>query len=100
MPLVRVLEHGHVTIPKPFRDALGLKKGDVAEAELLEDGRIMLIPKRLVRERAWDDLVTLLQELRNQGGDMSEADVLEDVVRAVEDYREKKYAQESADRSG
>ena len=100
MPLVRVLEHGQVTIPKPFRDALGLKKGDVAEAELLEDGRIMLIPKRLVRERAWDDLVTLLQELRNQGGDMSEADVLEDVVRAVEDYREKKYAQESADRSG
>jgi len=34
MFIVKVLEHGQVTIPKKFRLALGLEKGDLAEAEL------------------------------------------------------------------
>ena len=34
MPIVKVLEHGQVTLPKQFRDVLGLQKGDLAEAEL------------------------------------------------------------------
>jgi AbrB family looped-hinge helix DNA binding protein len=99
MPLVRFLEHGQVTIPKQFRDALGLKKGDVAEAELLDDGRIVLVPKRLVREKAWNDLASLFQALRERSGDMSEEDVLEDVIRAVEEYRAKKHAQGNAGRA-
>ncbi len=50
MPIVRILEHGQVTIPKKFRDMLGLKKGDLAEAEL-EGDRIMITPKTLTAER-------------------------------------------------
>ena len=34
MSVVRLLDHGQVTIPKRFREALGWKKGEVAEAEL------------------------------------------------------------------
>ena len=50
MPIVRILEHGQVTIPKKFRDMLGLKKGDLAEAEL-EGDRIMITPKTLTAEK-------------------------------------------------
>lgn len=47
MPLVKVLRHGQVTLPKEFRDILGVIEGDLMEAEL--DGfRILLKPKEVV----------------------------------------------------
>ena len=43
MSTIKILQDGRVTIPKHIRDALGLKKGDVAEAKLEED-RIVITP--------------------------------------------------------
>ena len=31
MAIAKILEHGQITIPKPIRESLGLKKGDVVE---------------------------------------------------------------------
>jgi len=47
MPLVKVLRHGQITLPKEFRDILGIQEGDLMEAEL--DGtRILVKPKVVV----------------------------------------------------
>lgn len=47
MPLVKVIRHGQVTIPKELRDVLGIKEGDVLEAEIV--GNIIVFkPKTLI----------------------------------------------------
>ncbi|MDI6853097.1 MAG: AbrB/MazE/SpoVT family DNA-binding domain-containing protein [Deltaproteobacteria bacterium] len=51
MALVKVLRHGQVTLPKEFRDILGISEGDLMEAEL--DGtRILFKPKAVVDKGA------------------------------------------------
>lgn len=47
MPLVKVLRHGQVTLPKEFRKVLGVSEGDLMEAEL-DGSRILLKPKVVV----------------------------------------------------
>jgi len=47
MPLVKVLRHGQVTLPKEFREILGVMEGDLMEAEL-DGSRILLKPKAVV----------------------------------------------------
>ena len=37
MAIAKVLEYGQITIPKPIRESLGLKKGDVVDVRLEED---------------------------------------------------------------
>jgi len=51
MPLVKVLRHGQVTLPKEFREILGVMEGDFLEAEM-EGSRIMLKPKAVVDREA------------------------------------------------
>ena len=55
MSMIKILEDGRVTIPKHTRDTLGLKAGDVAEANLKKIGlslrRTFLIEKPINRDR-------------------------------------------------
>jgi len=51
MPLVKVLRHGQVTLPKEFREILGVMEGDFLEAEM-DGSRIMLKPKAVVDREA------------------------------------------------
>ena len=51
MPLVKVLRHGQVTLPKEFREILGVIEGDLMEAEL-DGSRILLKPKVVVDREA------------------------------------------------
>jgi AbrB family looped-hinge helix DNA binding protein len=51
MALVKVLRHGQVTLPKEFREKLGINEGDLMEAEL-EGKRILFKPKVLVDKGA------------------------------------------------
>ena len=44
--LVKLLRRGQITIPKEFRDALGLGPGDRLSV-VLEDGKLVLEPVRL-----------------------------------------------------
>ncbi len=34
MAVVKILEHGQITLPKQIRESLGLRKGDVVDARL------------------------------------------------------------------
>ena len=47
MPVVRVIRHGQITLPKEFREALGVKEGDILEAEMKEN-QMVLKPKILI----------------------------------------------------
>ena len=47
MPLVRILRHGQITLPKEIRKILGVGEGDLIELRL-ENARVFLQPKILV----------------------------------------------------
>jgi AbrB family looped-hinge helix DNA binding protein len=53
MAVVKVTRNHQVSIPKEIRDALGIEEGDLVEMRE-EDGRAVLIPKRLIDAgQAW-----------------------------------------------
>lgn len=93
MSIVKIMEHGQVTIPKKIRETLGLKKGDLAEAELRGD-EIVITPKRLVdkKEKAWKEMEALLQTVHERSQGFTEEEVADDVLQAIAEYREEKRA--------
>lgn len=93
MPIVRILEHGQVTIPKKFREALDLEKGDLAEAEL-EGKRIVITPKKLVKEEALKKLIAVMERVHEQNKGFSEEEVTQDVLKAIAELREKEYVKQ------
>ena len=93
MPIVRVLEHGQVTLPKQFRDVLGLQKGDLAEAEL-EGERIVITPKKQVEDKAWEELLAVMDRVHNMNKGVSQEQVIQDVLQAIAELREEEYAQQ------
>lgn len=87
MPIVKILQHGQITIPKKFREILGLKKGDLAEAKLDGD-RIVIIPKRLVKDKAWRELLEVMDRVHQKNRGLSEEEVTQDVLKAIAELRE------------
>jgi AbrB family looped-hinge helix DNA binding protein len=62
MALVRLLRGGQVTLPAEVRQKLKLAQGDYLEAEVVETG-VLLKPVSVVeRERAWDELMDIINE--------------------------------------
>jgi antitoxin PrlF len=55
MPVVKILRHGQITLPKEIRKILGVEEGDLLELGL-ENARVFLKPKVLV------DKQTILSE--------------------------------------
>ena len=47
MPVVKILRHGQITLPKEIRKILGVEEGDLLELAL-ENARVFLQPKILV----------------------------------------------------
>lgn len=47
MPVIKVIRNGQITLPKEFREALGIDEGQILEAELKES-RIILKPLAFV----------------------------------------------------
>jgi len=93
MPIVKILEHGQVTIPKKFREALGLGKGDLVETEL-EGERVVITPKKLVKDEAYQELMALLDRVHERNKQFSEEEVTQDVLKAIAELREEEYAQQ------
>ena len=98
MSTIKILEDGRVTIPKHIRDALGLKKGDVAEAKLEED-RIIITPNfsnrgtyksrsKAGNASAWIELRRVMEGVHEKNRGVSEAEVTADVQRAVAELRQ------------
>ncbi len=48
-----VTSKGQVTIPKPVRDRLGIKRGDAVEFELAPDGRVIVVKVGGRRPASW-----------------------------------------------
>lgn len=93
MPIVRLMENGQVTIPKKFREVLGLRKGDLAEAEL--DGeRIVITPKKSVKDKAWRELLSVMDRVHKMNDCVSEEEVTQDVLKAIAEIREEEYAKQ------
>ena len=90
MPVVKILQHGQVTLPKKFRERLGLKKGDLAEAEL-EGDRIILTPKRLIEDKALQELKAVLDEVHAKNKGVSEEEIVKYVTQAVAEFRREEY---------
>jgi len=87
MVVVRILKHGQITIPKEFREALGLERGDLAEAEL-QDERVVITPKKLVKKHS--KLVALLEEVHSQNEGVTEEEVVKYATEAVAELRRKR----------
>ena len=49
MPVVKILRHGQITLPREIRKILGVEEGDLLEVGL-ENARIFLQPKVLVNK--------------------------------------------------
>ena len=47
MPVVKILRHGQITLPKEIRKIMGVEEGDLLEVGL-ENARVFLQPKVLV----------------------------------------------------
>ena len=47
MPVVKILRHGQITLPKEIRKIMGVDEGDLLEVGL-ENARVFLQPKVLV----------------------------------------------------
>ncbi len=47
MPVIKVIRNGQITLPKEFREALGIDEGQMLEAEI-EESRIILKPVAFV----------------------------------------------------
>ena len=94
MAIVKIMQHGQITIPKKFREVLGLKKGDLAEAEI-EENRIVITPKKLVKNKALDELFELLDEVHAKNKGLTEEEVAQDVMEAIAKLREEEYAKKA-----
>lgn len=78
MALVKVLRGGQLTLPAETRKALQLSEGDYLEAAVV-DGEVRLRPVAVIdRQKAWDDLMTLIDEpkWRGPGPEPSDEEVL------------------------
>ena len=91
MPIVRFLEHGQITVPKKFREALGVKKGDLAEAQM-EEGKIIITPMKLTREQALKELFEIMDKVHEKNKGVPEEQVARDALKAIAELRQKEYA--------
>ncbi len=97
MPLVKVKEKFQVTIPASIRQQLGLKVGDVLEAEV-EDDKIVLKPKIVLdRSEALKKLFSVLEKNRKDLSEISEDEVVQDALEAIEEARREKQRKDHAE---
>lgn len=91
MPIVKIMQHGQITIPKKLREALGLKSGDLAEAEL-DGSRIVITPKKLVEDKALQELRAVLKDVHAKNKGASEEEVVRYATQAISELREEEHA--------
>jgi AbrB family looped-hinge helix DNA binding protein len=91
MPIVKLMQHGQITIPKKIRDILSLQKGDLAEINL-EGDKIVIVPRRLVKDKVWRELLEVMDRVHEKNKGVSEEQVTRDVMKAIAELREEEYA--------
>ena len=99
MAIAKILEHGQITIPKPIRESLGLKKGDVVDARI-EGDSVVITPQKLVTSEDWEKLLQVMNNVHEQNRGISEEEVYQDVERAVAELRQEEYDKQKKTASG
>lgn len=93
MPQVKVREKYQVTIPSKIREHLGLRIGDLLEAEL-EDDHIVLRPQIVIdKAEAWNRFRAALKEVHAKNQDIDEDQVIKDVLDELHALNQEKHAQ-------
>jgi AbrB family looped-hinge helix DNA binding protein len=86
MPLVKILRHGQITLPKEIREILRVEEGDLLEVGL-ENNRVFLQPKVLVdKESVFSEagkvkIKEALEALENK--EVKEFDNLNDLIKEL-----------------
>ncbi|RKU19700.1 hypothetical protein C6503_07245 [Candidatus Poribacteria bacterium] len=99
MAIAKILEHGQITIPKPIRESLGLKKGDVVDARI-EGDSVVITPQKLVTSENWEKLLQVMNNVHEENRGISEEEVYQDVERAVAELRQEEYDKQKKTASG
>ena len=91
MALLKVLWAGQITLPAELRRRLRVGEGDYLEAEVVENGLLLKPVAVIGREKAWDDLMALVEEDKWIGPEPrpSPAEEEEAIFQVVEEYRER-----------
>jgi AbrB family looped-hinge helix DNA binding protein len=86
MPVVKILRHGQITLPKEIRKILGVEEGDLLEVGL-ENARVFIKPKVLVdkesvlSEAGEGKIKEALEALENKK--VKEFDRVEDLIKEL-----------------
>ncbi len=94
MAIAKIREHGQITIPKPIRESLGLKKGDIVDARL-EGDCVVITPRKMVSSEDWEKLLQVMNSVHEQNKGISEEQVYQDVERAVAELRQEEYGKQN-----
>lgn len=87
--LVKPLRHGQITIPKEFRDALGLTEDDLLSVTL-EDGKLEIEPVRVTKGKGspwFKELYDLYAPVRESLKDVPEEEIKAAIDAAVKEVR-------------
>lgn len=87
--LVKPLRHGQITIPKEFRDAMGLGEDDLL-AVTLENGKLEIEPVRVTRSKGspwFKELYDLYAPVRESLKDVPEEEINAAIDAAVKEVR-------------
>lgn len=87
MNLVRVKRAAQITLPAEARKALRVKEGDYLEAEIVEGG-VLLRPVSVIdRSRAWDELMSIINEPKGIDPALSDEKFMEEIVEDIHQAR-------------
>jgi len=87
MPYVKVLRGGQITMPKPFRQALEIKEGDVLKVELENNNVVFKLKALADKQQAWVRLKKIMGKVGRRHRKISEEEVEKDVLRAIKAVR-------------
>jgi AbrB family looped-hinge helix DNA binding protein len=86
MPLVKVIRHGQITLPKEVRVALGIEEGDLLEVNLAKDGMTIkpkiAVDQELAQEKHLRSIKKLQSKAKRVNQDELDAALQEATVAA------------------
>jgi AbrB family looped-hinge helix DNA binding protein len=92
MPLVKVIRHGQITLPKGIRDALGIREGDLLEVKLGKAEMTIKAKAVVDKEQAKDKFFQMVDEIRASVKDVDPEVIdreIEEAIRAVRKSKSK-----------
>lgn len=75
MPLVKVIRHGQITIPKEVRAVLGIAEGDLLEVKLAKGGMTIRPKVAVDKDLAQEKLLRSIKKLQSKVKDVDPAEL-------------------------